>query len=42
MKISPQITQIYTDYKKKTKKNQCNLRNLWASFFHFLRARLES
>ena len=32
MKISPQITQINTDYKK-YKKNQCNL---WASFFHRL------
>ena len=36
MNISPQITQIYTDYKKK-QKNQCNLCNLWTIFFHRLR-----
>jgi len=28
MKLSPQITQINTDYKK-YKKNQCNQCNLW-------------
>jgi hypothetical protein len=32
MKISPQITQINTDYKKI--KNQCNQCNLWAFFFN--------
>ena len=33
MKISPQITLIYTNLKK-IKKNLSNLCNLWASFFH--------
>ena len=33
MKISPQITQIYTNLKK-IKKNLSNLCNLWASFFN--------
>jgi hypothetical protein len=28
---SPQITQIYTDYKK----NQCNQCNLWTSFLYW-------
>ncbi len=32
MEISPQITQINTDYKK-YKKNQCNQCNLWTIFF---------
>jgi len=41
MKLSPQITQINTDYKK-YKKNQCNLRNLWTSFFYRHRERLRN
>jgi len=35
MKLSPQITQINTDYKK-IKKNQCNQCNLWTIFFNFI------
>jgi hypothetical protein len=38
MKISPQITQIDTDYKK-TRKNQCNLCNLGAFFFLVFRSK---
>jgi TRAP-type mannitol/chloroaromatic compound transport system substrate-binding protein len=41
MKISPQITQIYTNFKK-NKKNLSNLSNLWASFFHRFWVRLAS
>jgi hypothetical protein len=35
--ISPQITQIGTDYKK----NQCNLCNLWFPFLHRFRVKLQ-